>query len=503
MDNECPLVVKEYIINAKNMQLLLVPPYMHRVNAAEKAIDSYKNHFISGLATLHPDFPLHLWCRLIPLASTTLNLLRPSRINPRLSAEECLNGVFDCNKTPIAPPGCKVVVHESTTNRGTWSPHGVDGWYVGTAPHHYRCHTVYVPKTRAERIAKTVRFFPHKTNIPQNTPQEEILEAAIKLNQALENNIPSVHQDKNETAAALKQLAKIFLHSSSPPSINPPQQAAITITNNNNAASSPRVILKNNAASPRVLTRNSSNKNNSNIFKGNSESARERRMRMRNEIKTMHQESTMKEVTENMLFTKPPRTSSNCNSHALSTNQKLHVIPEDHENFDLPNLVKQVAQHQPQLPVLRKHIAQQHPQPHLICPEINAVLDTTTGNMLEYRQLIKSPDKEIWSKALANDLGRLAQGIGSRMKTGTNTIKFIHPKHIPKGKKVTCCKLVASIRPLKAEKNRVRVTIGGDRLEYEGNKSTTPATLTTVKIHLNSTMSAKEARHTTADIKDF
>ena len=95
MDNECPLVVKEYIIIAKNMQLLLVLPCTHRVNAAEKAIESYKNHFISVLATLHPYFPLHLWCRLIPLASTNLNLLRPSRINPRLSAEECLNGVFD------------------------------------------------------------------------------------------------------------------------------------------------------------------------------------------------------------------------------------------------------------------------------------------------------------------------------------------------------------------------------------------------------------------------
>ena len=127
MGTECPLVAKERITNAKKMELLLVPPYAHRVNAAEKAIDSYKNHFISGLVTLHSDFPLHLWCRLITLASTTLNLLRPSRINPRLSAEECLNGVFDYNKTPIAPPGCKVVVHESTTNKGTWSPHGVDG----------------------------------------------------------------------------------------------------------------------------------------------------------------------------------------------------------------------------------------------------------------------------------------------------------------------------------------------------------------------------------------
>ena len=127
MDNEYPLVVKECLISSKITQLLLVPPYVHRVNEAEKAIDSYKNHFISGLSTLHPEFPLHLWCMLTSLARTTLNLLKPSRINPILFAEECLNGVFDRNKMPIAPPGCKVVVHESTTNRETWSPHGSDG----------------------------------------------------------------------------------------------------------------------------------------------------------------------------------------------------------------------------------------------------------------------------------------------------------------------------------------------------------------------------------------
>ena len=98
MDNKCALLVKEYLINSKKIQLLLVPPYMHRVNASEKVIDSYKNHFISGLDTFHPEFPLHLWWRSIPLASTTLNLLRPSRINSRLSAEECLNIIFDCKK---------------------------------------------------------------------------------------------------------------------------------------------------------------------------------------------------------------------------------------------------------------------------------------------------------------------------------------------------------------------------------------------------------------------
>ena len=62
---------------------------------------------------------------------------------------------------------------------------------------------------------------------------------------------------------------------------------------------------------------------------------------------------------------------------------------------------------------------------------------------------------------------------------------------------------MAPITPLKVEKNRVRVTIVGDMLEYEGKTSTTPEILTAVKMHLNSTMSTKEARHVTAEMKDF
>ena len=104
---------------------------------------------------------MHLWCRLLPNATTTLNLLRPSAINPLISAEAQLNGAFDYNKTPLAPPGTKIIAYVTPDGRLTWDPHGLDGWYIGNAPEHYRCHKVYITKTRAERIARTVEFFPH------------------------------------------------------------------------------------------------------------------------------------------------------------------------------------------------------------------------------------------------------------------------------------------------------------------------------------------------------
>ena len=103
-----------------------------------------------------------------------------------------------------------------------------------------------------------------------------------------------------------------------------------------------------------------------------------------------------------------------------------------------------------------------HFKEHMACPVINP----DTGISLEYRHLIQGPDKYIWLKALANDFGRLAQGVKGRMPTGNSTIFFIHPSEIPTYKKVTYGRLVVDIRPLKEEKYRVRIKVGGNKLDF-------------------------------------
>ena len=110
-----------------------MPPHIHQRNSAKRAIQTFKNHFIAGLASTDPNFPLSNWCRLIPQAELTLNVLRPSRLNPKLSAYAQLEVAFDFTRTPLAPPGTRAIVHEKPTQRRTWAPHGVDGWYIGPA----------------------------------------------------------------------------------------------------------------------------------------------------------------------------------------------------------------------------------------------------------------------------------------------------------------------------------------------------------------------------------
>eukprot|EP00957_Ditylum_brightwellii_P092490 7042967-Ditylum_brightwellii.AAC.1 len=80
---------------------------MHWTKAAEKAIQTWKNHFIAGLASLPSDFPITHWCRLITQANLTLNILRPCHQNPALSVQEAMHGTFHFKATLMAPPGTR------------------------------------------------------------------------------------------------------------------------------------------------------------------------------------------------------------------------------------------------------------------------------------------------------------------------------------------------------------------------------------------------------------
>jgi hypothetical protein len=51
MDNKCSAAVKKYI-RSENINIQLVPPHNHCVNAAEHAITTFKEHFIAALVTM-------------------------------------------------------------------------------------------------------------------------------------------------------------------------------------------------------------------------------------------------------------------------------------------------------------------------------------------------------------------------------------------------------------------------------------------------------------------
>ena len=122
---------------------------MHRRNAAEQAIRTFKAHYIAILAGVAQDFPRHFWDLLLPQTEMTLNLLRQATANPAISVWENFNGKFNYNATPLGPIGISVIVHTKPGRRQSWDFRGKDGWSVGDSLTYYRCQRVIPKLTRS------------------------------------------------------------------------------------------------------------------------------------------------------------------------------------------------------------------------------------------------------------------------------------------------------------------------------------------------------------------
>jgi hypothetical protein len=443
LDNEASDALKNFM-HDKDVNFQLVPPGIHRRNPAERAIRTYKNHLLAGICTTDPNFPMHLWCRLVAQANITINLLRESRINPSLSAYAQVHGAFDYNATPMAPPGIRVLTHDKPSKRPSWAPHGEEGWYIGPALEHYRCFTVYVNKTASERVSDTVEFFPVQTPMPRTSSADAAVRAAEELIAALKN--PSAASPLapigTERLQALKQLSEIFQKSSSEAQMQQQKKApakpfspSSTPSNNPYPQSAPRVPQSTPRvppSAPRVATRQ---------------------------------------------------------PHRYNTRQQQHtafqaVYAPINDPTDTPNWSM------PRDPMAQLAFAL-------------SVIDPETGKSLEYRHLIGNlSTKDTWLRSAANEFGRLAQGVGGRIK-GTNTIFFIPKNKVPAGRTVTYGRFVCTLRPNKAEECRTRLTVGGDRIDYPDSVSTKAADLTTLKILFNSVVSTPGAKFLAVDIKNF
>jgi hypothetical protein len=145
-------------------------------------------------------------------------------------------------------------------------------------------------------------------------------------------------------------------------------------------------------------------------------------------------------------------------------------------------------------------------------PSALSVLDAATGEFLGHCQLCHDLRyKAIWDTSYANELGRLCQGIGSgstptgQRVAGTNTFFIIDYLNIPLHKRKEICHtmVVCEVRPEKDDPDRIRITIGGNRICFPGNVGTNTASLELVKLLLSSVLSRKGARLSTIDLKNF
>jgi hypothetical protein len=123
-----------------------------------------------------------------------------------------IHGPFVYNATPIAPLGFRVLVHVKPHMRGTWDPKAEDGFYIGQAPKHYRCVTVYITETASTRITDTIAWIPQNTGVPTTSPSNKVI-AAIQNVQTTIMGIPksnSLADRTEEKIQTLQHLTELF-----------------------------------------------------------------------------------------------------------------------------------------------------------------------------------------------------------------------------------------------------------------------------------------------------
>ena len=362
----------------------------------------------------------------MPQTEVTLNLLRQSNATPTVSAYAHLSGPFDYNKMPLAPMGCEAQIHEKTDKRGTWAFHSLDGWYLNTSPEHYRVHNCHIKSTRAERLSDTVQIkHKHITN-PTLSHSDKIMNALANCKAALMGEINNESDHSLEELRTIVQQAETKLHNQQEPIViqEPALPRVDTIQQaprvEPNATPVPRVPIPPTFNNPST----SSNPLPNLARRAAQQRTAVRRRRLQDKQPQVHlpsqppAHSTRSKVIA--ATAAPPATRTRTISRLMqptsssrSKQRQANAIHEVHSN---KAKVKRTIQK------LEKQIE-----------KAMAVLDEDTGNLLNYRQLLRHPKYQAqWKVSSANEFGRLANGVGGRIKKPTNTIRFIREQDVPK-----------------------------------------------------------------------
>ena len=210
MDNEESLAFQRAIATNK-CKLQLVPPHVHRCNVAERAIRTFKDHFLVILAGTPPLFPANRWDLLIPQAELTLNLLRPTPNATATSVWEALFGPFNFDATPLAPAGCCVQIHNKPSLRRSWDFHAQDGFYIEPALQHYHCYRVLTKESHAVIVSDAIKFCPHNLPAQHITAEDKIIHALRAINMTISRMTPAPADEQLNAIETLRSILKQYM----------------------------------------------------------------------------------------------------------------------------------------------------------------------------------------------------------------------------------------------------------------------------------------------------
>jgi len=83
-----------------------------------------------------------------------------------------------------------------------------------------------------------------------------------------------------------------------------------------------------------------------------------------------------------------------------------------------------------------------------------------TQQIAQYFELSRFSRGHLWVETCEDEFGRLMNGNGEKMKTGTKTMKSIRVRDIPRGRFATYLRIVAAFRPEKENPRQIQFTAG-------------------------------------------
>jgi hypothetical protein len=139
----------------------------------------------------------------------------------------------------------------------------------------------------------------------------------------------------------------------------------------------------------------------------------------------------------------------------------------------------------------------------------NPMVHPITGRTISsYKKIMHNPTTaEVWQTAFGKDFGGMAQGCNKTDQKGMNAMFVMahdEIRHALAAKNFfTYANPVVDYQPQKDDPHRIRITTGGNLINYDGNASIRTADLDTAKLHWNSVISTENARYMCLDIKKF
>jgi hypothetical protein len=291
---------------------------------------------------------------------------------------------------------------------------------------------VYITKTRSSRIVEIADFFPHKFELPFPSSSELATQAAADLAHALLNPQPAgpFYQVGDEQEIALRRLPNIFEAAK-------PNRGSKKLTPQDEVENDAPTRVQTTVAPPRVASQDPDQMSLQHIISPHSTPNSHRRQH------TPRRRVVTPQTPHGMVW-------RSARQQNLSQDMMAETLDQENHCFYISANTKYNHSSNPKTAIV-------------ILPEMaNAVICPETGKSLKHQELVTKLRYKIkWMRSTANKINRLYN---------TNTIRFIRRSDNPKGRKVTYGSFVVDIKDHKEEKERTRLTVGGDQIRYPGNK---------------------------------